>query len=145
LKLSGQYISSSEQDTAKWAGEFSELLNPGDIVFLVGSLGVGKTVAARGISRGLGYVGIVNSPSFTLLKTYEGKQRIIHCDLYRLQPEDDIRDLGIEEFLDEDCISLFEWSEKFPFAEKNSHFEVTIKLGSHDEERLISWRYVGQR
>lgn len=114
-------------------------------MLLIGSLGVGKTVAARGISRGLGYDGIVSSPSFTLIKVYEGKQKIIHCDLYRLKPEDDIRDLGIEEFLDEDSITLFEWSEKFSFSEKKPRYEVEIELGSYDTERIISWRYVEQR
>jgi tRNA threonylcarbamoyladenosine biosynthesis protein TsaE len=109
---------------------------------MIGSLGVGKTTLTKGLARGLGYTGPVNSPSFTLMRIYQGKFPIYHCDLYRLQPGDNLRDLGIEEILEGDNIAIFEWSERFPFVNSLPHWEIALDFTDEDDERIIAWKWV---
>ena len=112
-------------------------------VMLIGNLGAGKTVIARGVARGLGYKGVVNSPSFSLVKIYRGRLTMNHCDLYRLNPGSDIRDIGLEEMIEEDnSIAVLEWSEDFPVAETTPRWEIGIKILDDDEKRQINWKKI---
>lgn len=142
MNRTGALISSNADDTLRWGQSLAAELHPGDAVFLIGSLGVGKTVLARGLARGLGCEGIVNSPSFTLLKTYKGRLKMHHLDLYRLKPGDDLRDLGLEEILDGESVSVFEWCEKFSFAHIMPRWEVLIEMGNNGNERLLKWKKI---
>lgn len=139
--VSGSFRSASASATLEWAEAWSQRLSAGDAVFLIGELGAGKTVIARGIAAGLDYEGVVNSPSFTLVNTYQGRMTVHHCDFYRLRPGDDLRDLGLEELLDSGALVLFEWSEDFPFSDYIPRYEIRIRMGNSVEERLIEWKF----
>lgn len=91
----------------------SEIISPGDLFLLSGNLGTGKTAFTKALAFNLGVdESEVTSPSFTLINEYrEGKIPIIHADLYRLGPGVDISELGIDEYLSEDCLVLVEWAE----------------------------------
>jgi tRNA threonylcarbamoyl adenosine modification protein YjeE len=78
------FLSDSEQRTHEFADDFARNLKKGSLVALTGQLGAGKTVFARGLCRGLGFDGIVSSPSYTLVNIYQGRFRINHVDLYRI-------------------------------------------------------------
>ena len=138
----GRFVSSGEDETIKWGMKFAEKLNAGSCIFLIGDLGSGKTVLAKGISAGLGFEGLVSSPSFTLQHLYQGRVLIHHCDLYRLNPDDNLVDFGFEEIFEQDSVSIFEWAENFPIAENHPRWEVRINIGNSDLERIIDWNFI---
>ena len=104
---------SSEEETGFLGYELGDCLFHGALVLLNGELGTGKTAFARGIARGIGVSGIVNSPTFTILSVYQGRLPLYHFDLYRIEDEDELFELGMEEFLDGDGVTVVEWAEKF--------------------------------
>jgi tRNA threonylcarbamoyladenosine biosynthesis protein TsaE len=85
----------------------------GELVFLCGELGMGKTTLARGILRGLGHTGAVKSPTYTLIEPYDvNGNRIYHFDFYRIESPEELEYLGLDDLLDEDAIKLVEWPER---------------------------------
>jgi len=109
-----------------------------EIVLLIGELGAGKTVFARGLASGLGVKDLseVCSPSFTLVNIYDGRYRIYHVDLYRLEREEEILDLGWEDWLGQGVV-IIEWGEKITFSLGLPFYKVKIEVGPQ-EERIIS-------
>jgi len=90
------------------------LLEPGDVVALVGDLGTGKTQFIKGLAEGLG-VGkatYVSSPSFTLINEYQGRIPLYHIDLFRLASEKEVEGLGLEEYFRGNGITAIEWADK---------------------------------
>lgn len=105
-----EFISNCIDDTYAIAVEFSKTLKRGDILTLTGELGSGKTAFTSGIVKGLGSSNCVSSPTFTIVNEYlNGPIPIYHFDLYRLNDEDDLYDIGIDEYLYGDGICVFEW------------------------------------
>lgn len=109
-------ISRSEAETFRLAKKMAGAFGGKEVVLLIGELGAGKTVFAKGIAAGLGLKDhrLVCSPSFTLLNIYQAKFPIFHFDLYRLEKSDEIADLGLEDCLERGVI-IVEWAEKIPF------------------------------
>jgi len=110
------YTSKCPEDTAKLAAELAKKAAPGDIICLKGLLGAGKTVFAQGFAKGLGYTGQVTSPTFTIMKIYEGgRLPIYHFDLYRLEGgAAELEGIGYEEYFYADGVTLIEWPEMAP-------------------------------
>lgn len=106
-------ISKSSAETKEIGKKLGRTLNPGDVVGLIGNLGAGKTVMVKGIAEafGLNEKEII-SPSFTIIAEYDTNPPLIHIDLYRIDKEDEIYDLGIESFIGNDNITVIEWAEK---------------------------------
>ncbi len=129
--------SHSAEETQALGERFGQSLQPGDIVFLFGGLGAGKTTFVQGIARALGYNDFIRSPTFTLVNEYAGKMPIYHIDLYRLDDIQAIRALGIEEYLYGEGVTLIEWAEKllvedWPGLPIDRHYEVAISSGPGD-------------
>ena len=97
------------EETIEYGKKISQKLNRGDVVSVYGELGAGKTTLIRGICKGLGYEGIVSSPSFTLINEYTGDIKLYHFDFYRLKTVDEVFNLGVDEFFFSDGICLLEW------------------------------------
>src|ERR671929_1848593 len=106
-----------------------DVLVAGDVVVLTGELGSGKTALAQGIGRGLDVDGPVVSPTFTLVREYEGRVRLCHVDIYRLERMQEIHDLGIEEQLEE-SVTLIEWGEVAATALPADRLEIRITAGA---------------
>ena len=101
-----------ETVTAALGARIATALRPGDVVALAGDLGAGKTALARAILRGLGVAGHVPSPTFTLVQSYETPGLTVHhFDLYRIEDESELRELGLEE-AKEDGAVLIEWPDR---------------------------------
>jgi tRNA threonylcarbamoyladenosine biosynthesis protein TsaE len=108
------HVIRTEQETKKLAGEFAQKLRGGEVVFLNGDLGSGKTTFVRGVAQSLGFHEPVRSPSFTLVNRYKvssgGINEIVHVDLYRLKTPDELRALALDEEIGRnDAIVFVEW------------------------------------
>lgn len=108
----GMLRSHSVAETQRLGALLGGLLAPGDVVLLHGDLGAGKTAFTQGIAVGLGVARAVNSPTFTILKEYEGRLPLYHFDLYRIESPDEVYALGFEEYLDGAGVSVIEWAER---------------------------------
>ena len=102
-------ITINNRDETLAFGEYlGKLLKPHMLLTLNGDLGAGKTTFTKGIGKGLGIKRIINSPTFTILKQYQGNYQLSHFDAYRLEGQDD--DLGFEEIFDSDDVCVVEWA-----------------------------------
>ena len=120
-------------------------LKGGDIIGLVGDLGSGKTTFTKGIARGLKIKeDEVNSPTFTLMNVYEGRLSVFHFDLYRLDQIKEILNLGYEEFLYGEGVSVIEWAEKLGRLLPPNYLNVGFENTS-ENERLIKFLPQGKR
>lgn len=135
-------ITHSPDETIQFAVDFSIKLTGGNIVFLIGELGVGKTVFAKGIAHGLGVKEPVTSPSFGLFKSYQGKLTLNHYDFYRLELEDDLTELGLENLYADDAVTIIEWGESFHFKAMIPQWEVRLSYTGAVDVREIEIRRV---
>ena len=106
------FISKSPEETMLLGELLATALKGGDIISLTGELGAGKTVLIKGICKSLGVKENVSSSSFVLMRVLSGTLPVYHFDLYRLNDEEELRELGCDEYLFSDGISLIEWAEK---------------------------------
>lgn len=121
------YFSEQEEQTAMIAAALAKRLQPGAIVLLDGAMGAGKSVFARGVLRGLGYEGVAASPTFTLMNQYEAQLPVYHFDLYRLDREEQLYDIGYEEFLYGDGLSLIEWAQRMGSLLPREYVRVALE------------------
>jgi tRNA threonylcarbamoyladenosine biosynthesis protein TsaE len=100
--------------TAAWGRRLGELARPGDIITLAGSLGAGKTTLTQAIGQGLGVPAscYITSPTFSLLHEYPGRMPLYHLDLYRLAGEEELEELGIEDYLYGEGLTVIEWPDR---------------------------------
>ena len=134
-----KYLTHSEADTLRFAGRLAELLRPGDAVLLHGDLGAGKSVFARGVARALGITGAMPSPTFPLLIPYEGRQKLYHFDLYRLNDPEEFYAAGLDEFIGGDGIALIEWPEMAEIdPEPALHVTIDRNDSGDEQQRVIS-------
>ena len=137
----------STDETLELAGTVGDLLRAGDVVSLVGDLGAGKTVFARGVARALGVTEPVVSPSFTIVREYEGRMPLVHVDVYRIDTVQELYDLGFEELVRDDGVTLVEWGDMIDGLLPGDRLDVRLTPGATDDERVVeiegqgrSWR-----
>ena len=121
------YISHGVEETEDMGRRLGAVLRPGAVVAYRGDLGAGKTAFTRGLARGLGCTGRVTSPTFTVVNEYEGRLPLFHFDLYRLEGEDALYDVGWEDYLDRGGVCAVEWSERAEAALPRETVWVSIR------------------
>ena len=134
-----EYLSHSETETEAAGQALAAKLRPGDVVAYRGDLGAGKTAFTRGLARGLGCHGRVTSPTFTIVNEYEGPTPLFHFDLYRLGGEEELWDIGWEDYLARNGVCAVEWSEIAPGALPENTVYVTLRrrLGAEEEREIL--------
>lgn len=130
-------VSRSEAETAEIGKRIGEACVGGEIIRLIGPLGAGKSVLARGIGRGLGVTGAVRSPSFNLMREYHARLTLRHWDLYRL--EGGFESLGLLESADDETVVVIEWADHWKALEKYATGSVFLDYGSVENERVVQW------
>jgi tRNA threonylcarbamoyladenosine biosynthesis protein TsaE len=131
-------ISKSVEETIEIGARLARKLKRGSCVALIGDLGSGKTVFAKGIAKGLGVKNAryVNSPTFVIIKEYKGRLPLYHFDLYRLNRSSVIDAEDFEEHFYGDGVSVVEWADKIRGLLPPKHIEVRLKAKG-ENERLI--------
>ena len=130
------YRTDSAEQTEALGQKLGATLTPGSVVAFRGGLGMGKTAFTRGLARGLGCMGRVTSPTFTIVNEYRGKIPLFHFDMYRLSSSDALFDIGWEDYLDRGGVCAVEWSENVADALTGAVCVTIEKTG--DESRKIT-------
>ena len=102
--------SGREEESFQIAKKLGEKAKKGEIYCLEGELGTGKTVFAKGFAKGLGIEEIVDSPTFTIVKEYQGREKLYHFDVYRIEDVEELQEIGFSEMISGDAICLIEWA-----------------------------------
>ncbi|WP_223501879.1 tRNA (adenosine(37)-N6)-threonylcarbamoyltransferase complex ATPase subunit type 1 TsaE [Pseudomonas sp. BF-R-24] len=133
-----------EQAMSDFGARIARITQGHGLIFIEGNLGMGKTTLSRGIIRGLGHVGAVKSPTFTLVEPYEiGDIRAFHFDLYRLVDPEELEFLGIRDYFEDDALCLIEWPDKGAgFLPKP---DLTITISPQDSGRSLKILSQGSR
>ena len=106
-----EFITHSAGETEALGARLAGQLRPGDVIAYLGDLGAGKTAFTRGLARGLGINEPVTSPTYTIVNEYQGRLPLFHFDMYRLSDDDELFDLGWEDYLARGGVCAVEWSE----------------------------------
>jgi len=131
--------------TAKLGTALASVLRPGDTVLLQGDLGMGKTTLARAVIEALTGIADAPSPTYTIVQTYplEGGDELWHADLYRIEDEGELEEIGLEDAFD-DAICLVEWPDRLGAACPVDHLEVDISAEPGDETKTRRARLTGR-
>src|SRR5689334_7170616 len=139
----GQFITHSAEETFELAYQIGESITEPAVILLQGDLGAGKTVFAKGIAAGLDIdPAEVNSPTFTIVNQHDGRMRMYHLDLYRIQDAtggaaDELRELGLEEMLsEENAVVVIEWPERLGSLTISNAHRIEIADGSSDNRSI---------
>ena len=130
----------SDEESMKLAARLATLLEPGDVITLEGELGTGKTTFTKGIAHGLGVKRMVTSPTFTIVKEYEGKLPLYHMDAYRLEHSEE--DIGFSEYFNGDGISVVEWAQFIEYFLPAERLNIVISY-LDEQSRLITFNPQG--
>ncbi|MFT8319247.1 MAG: tRNA (adenosine(37)-N6)-threonylcarbamoyltransferase complex ATPase subunit type 1 TsaE [Sporolactobacillus sp.] len=127
----------SPEETMAFAEKIADLLKPGMVLTLSGDLGAGKTIFTKGLAKGLGISEMVNSPTFTIIKEYRsGRLPLFHMDVYRITDDEDI---GIEDYLAQDGVTVIEWAENIPSWLPEDYLSIRlVRSGDMDRELSLS-------
>ena len=134
-----EYISHNLIETEKLAFSLAKRLNPGDIILFYGGLGAGKTTFTKSLAKGLGISDDIHSPTFTLVHEHFGKMPLYHIDLYRLDTIEEILNIGFEDYIYSDGITVIEWSEKLDDYLPKGFIKIEIEtLGDNERKFKLS-------
>jgi len=135
-----EIVSRSSQETFENGRSYGEQAKAGEVYALNGDLGAGKTVWAKGFAAGLGIAEPVSSPTFTIMQTYEGGRLTLHhFDVYRIEEPDEMEEIGFEEWITGDGVSLVEWADMVEelLPEETIRVTITRITDGGPDDRLI--------
>ena len=144
-----EYDSYSPDETFELAKKLGQEAKAGDVVCLIGNLGVGKTLFSQGFAKGLGIEEYVNSPTFTIVQEYEGtddrRLTLYHFDVYRIEDSEEMEEVGFTDMIYGNGVSLIEWADMISDILPERYIRVTIEknLEKGFDYRKITVEHVG--
>ncbi|OHX41714.1 tRNA (adenosine(37)-N6)-threonylcarbamoyltransferase complex ATPase subunit type 1 TsaE [Cytobacillus oceanisediminis] len=130
-----EFISKKPEDTIAFSERLGSLLQPGDVLALEGDLGAGKTTFTKGLAKGLNITRNVNSPTFTIIKEYQGRLPLYHMDVYRV--EDSFEDLGFDEYFEGNGVTVVEWAHLVKEQLPEELLTIYLYLDDNDSRKLV--------
>ncbi|WP_066057334.1 tRNA (adenosine(37)-N6)-threonylcarbamoyltransferase complex ATPase subunit type 1 TsaE [Robertmurraya korlensis] len=139
-----EYIvkTNNTEETLQFSKELAQRLQPGDVITLEGDLGAGKTTFTKGLAVGLDITKNVSSPTFTIIKEYNGRLPLYHMDVYRL--EDSYEDLGFDEYFEGQGVTVVEWAHLIEEQLPNELLQIKITHGE-ENTRILTITPIGKR
>ena len=129
-----KFLSTSREETERFATEYAKTLRAGDVVILDGEMGAGKTVFCKGLAKGLGIEEEVTSPTYAYMNDYDG--RLFHYDCYRIESIEQSESLGLADYFDMGGICVVEWAQNIAALLPRGCKKVTIKKLSENEREI---------
>ncbi|MBP5282738.1 MAG: tRNA (adenosine(37)-N6)-threonylcarbamoyltransferase complex ATPase subunit type 1 TsaE [Lachnospiraceae bacterium] len=142
-----EFESFGPKDTADLGERLGREAQPGEVYTLIGDLGVGKTVLTQGLARGLGITDYVNSPTFTIVQSYEeGRLPFYHFDVYRIGDIEEMEEIGYEDCFYGQGVCLIEWANLIEEILPERYVSITIEkdLEKGFDYRKITIRKIGE-
>ena len=131
---------SCPEDTDAFGFALGEAIDEPLVIGLVGEMGSGKTTLVRGLARGLGVSGVVNSPTYTLLQRYEGRMSLNHLDAWLEVREREVLADGAHELLGRDGVSVVEWADRVEDWLPSERLEVQLLVtGTRERTAVLRW------
>ena len=131
------FISKSEAETERFAESIAKKYQGSPTFLLFGNLGAGKTAFTRGLARGYGSAARVASPTITMVHEYSGDKTVYHFDLYRLESEEELYDIGFEDYFAEGTVRVIEWPDAFSSLMPPDAIKIHITYGEDENSRII--------
>ena len=133
----------SPEETLEFGKQLGEQARPGQVYTLVGDLGVGKTLFTQGFAKGLGITEPISSPTFTIVQEYEeGRLPFYHFDVYRIGDIEEMDEIGYEDYISGEGVSLIEWSNLIEEILPEERTEILIEK---DLEKGFDYRKITVR
>jgi len=133
-----RHQSRSAAETDRLGQALGASVREGNVVALYGELGTGKTTLVRGLAAGLGAPpGLVSSPTFVLVHEYRGRLHLAHADLYRIESESELRQVGLSDYLDGRHVVVVEWAERAGHELPDDRLEIRLRHRSRTTREMI--------
>lgn len=139
-----EIITIDTRETEKLGKKIGKLLNSGDVICLDGDLGAGKTTLTKSIARGLEVEEYVTSPTFTIVNEYDGRLHVNHFDVYRIADIDEMYDIGYEEYIYSESVSIIEWASNIGEILPDQRIEIYIETIDANS-RKFNIKLIGER
>ena len=134
-----RFILKNEEDTAALGASIAECLKPGAVIALTGDLGAGKTTLTKAVARAIGVTETLTSPTFTIVQEYEsGRMPVYHFDVYRVHGEDDLFELGFDDYLHGRGVCLIEWADLIEDLLPEDAMRIRLEYGANEDERICT-------
>lgn len=143
MKFMKKYVTADEKQTFELGKRLAQTLKGGEVIALDGDLGCGKTVFTKGLAKGLGISGNVSSPTYTIVKEYSGRLDLFHFDVYRIEDEDEMTEVGFDEYLKKGGVCIIEWACLIKDILPENTIYIKMKKLS-DSEREITAENTGE-
>lgn len=141
MKTIEKHLSASPEETFIIGKEIGRSLYGGEVIALYGDLGAGKTAFTQGLADGLGVKDGVNSPTFVIIKVYHANKKklnLCHIDAYRLANENDLSDIGVEDYLgNPQTVTVIEWADRVEKLLPKETLKIFLKTKGLDKREII--------
>ena len=131
-----ELVSHSSDETHAIGAQLGQHAQPGDVLLLTGELGAGKTTLTQGIAQGLDVAERPRSPTFVMATEYHGRLPLYHLDLYRVDHVAELGELGLDEYLSGEGVTVVEWADRAPHAFPADCLWISLESIDEDTRRL---------